>query len=96
MKTPKRTQRFINAPARYESEFVGYTAVEHARWKRKNRVAWLKRTIARCKRIEHLPFYTPIWQACRLILDLKRPGKKADLNEYNQYFQQLEEISVQL
>lgn len=47
MKTPKRTQRYFEAPVRYDDGFIGYTAVEHNRWKRKNRVAQLKRTIER-------------------------------------------------
>lgn len=47
MKTPKRTQLYIDAPTRYDNGFVGYTAVQYARWKRKNRVARLKDKIAR-------------------------------------------------
>ena len=49
MKTPKRTQRYIEAPMRYDDGFIGYTAVEYNRWKRKNRVAQLKATIARLR-----------------------------------------------
>lgn len=47
MKTPKRTQRYTEAPTRYDDGVVGYTAVEYNRWKRKNRVARLKDKIAR-------------------------------------------------
>ena len=47
MKTPKRTQRYIEAPTRYDDGVVAYTAVEYNRWKRKNRVARLKDKIAR-------------------------------------------------
>ena len=98
MKTPKRTYtpNFLE----YGDEYYGIHSQRKketfSRWKRKNKIKQLKRSLQRYKRIEHLPFYTPIWHACRLMLDLKRPGKNADLNEYNLYFQQLDEISIHL
>ena len=47
MKTPKR-----NKGNGYEADYFPFegpnqTAIEHARWKRKNKIAQLKRTIAR-------------------------------------------------
>ena len=66
MKTPKRTQRYIEAPMRYDDGFIGYTAVEYNRWKRKNRVARLKDKIARLtaenkwlseERLKYIEFY---------------------------------------
>lgn len=53
MKTPKREQcyRTQKAAVYEDSEGVcpNHTAYEHARWKRKNRIKQLKRTIARLR-----------------------------------------------
>lgn len=94
MKTPKRKLKYTEKPICAEPEGTNHAADERARLKRKNKIKQLKRSLQRYKRIEHLPFYTPIWQACRYILDLKHPGKKATLNDWNRYMRELEEISV--
>ncbi len=94
MKTPKRTPRQHEYYWKDNGELRATIQDQATRWKRKNRIAQLKRSLQRYKRIEHLPFYTPIWQACRYILDLKYPGKKATLNDWNRYMRELEEISV--
>ena len=89
----------MKTPKRYPATMSVYLTSQdlkndRARWKRKNKIKQLKRSLQRYKRIEHLPFYSPIWQACRYILDLKHPGKKATLNDWNKYMRELEEISV--
>lgn len=90
MKTPKRTRAFV-------SQFVTSRACKNARarYKRKNRVAQLKRTIARLtdeltaesRRFRefrlggHLKIYSPEWEAFMVLSRLKTPAANATLDE---------------
>lgn len=51
MKTPKRYFSYPSDPNADMSDLYEQEPKQHARWKRKNREAQLKRTIARQKRV---------------------------------------------
>lgn len=86
MKTPKRTRAFV-------SQFVTSQACKNARarYKRKNRIAQLKRTIARLtdesRRFRefqlggHLKIYSPEREAFMVLSRLKTPAEGATLEE---------------
>lgn len=96
MKTPKRKFGLDKKWTRYQQ----------TRWKRKNRVAQLKRTIARLTDEQtavirqfnalllgdHLKAYSPEWDAFMILRRLKTPAKDATLDEKFEYWITLREV----
>lgn len=94
MKTPKR---------HYELTTMEHCATERVwdrpqeevsaqRWKRKNRIAQLKRSLHRYRDCTNLPFYCHELHAYKLLQGLKKPDKKASVNKWNFYTQRLLDI----
>lgn len=92
MKTPKR---YHKSPKKSWSE--DYCAwrhdIETSRWKRKNRIAQLKRSLSMYKGGDFMPWYTHERHAYHLIQALRRPSDEADVSAHNAYTQALKEIS---
>ena len=89
MKTPKR-----NKGNGYEAECCPFegpnqTAFEHARWKRKNRVRQLKRSLERYKKGTMLYDHFDLYLAYRWLQRLKKPGKAADSKSWKNYIHHL-------
>lgn len=86
MKTPKRNPD--EKRGRYARH---YLIIDRSRWKRKNRVAQLKRTIARmpdeARKFRelwsggHLNFGSPEWEVFMILRKLKMPAENATLDE---------------
>lgn len=93
MKTPKREQCW-DVPAFYSYEYLhpNTTAYEHARWKRKNRIKQLKRTINRYRDCTNLPFYCQELHAYKLLQELRKPSKKATSSDWDFYIKSLRTI----
>lgn len=89
MKTPKRV--YVSLGGDTDDAITARKAKKCARWKRKNRVKQLKRTIARMTaesrkfrelwRGEHLKDYSPEWEAFMILRRLKTPAEDAALDE---------------
>lgn len=92
MKTPKRNKENGYGAACCPYEGPNQTAFEHARWKRKNRIKQLKRSLERYKRGTNLPCYCHELHAYKLLQGLKKPGAKAKVNKWNFYTQRLLDI----
>lgn len=104
MKTPKRQYKtnFLE----WGDEVRGLLSPEQkehfSRWKRKNRVKQLKRTIARLTaegrkfrelwRGEHLKEYYPEWEAFMILCRLKTPAEDAALDEKFEYWITLRKV----
>lgn len=96
MKTPKRQ---INPNDPYIARDYCRLTLErakHARWKRKNRTAKLKRSLTRYKDATNLPKYSHELRAYKLLQHLKKPGKKATMFEWTSYIHRLQEITFQI
>lgn len=72
---------------------ISVAAIKESRWKRKNRIAQLKRSLSMYKGGDFLPWYTAERHAYILIQKLRRPSDEADVNAHNTYTQALKEIS---
>lgn len=94
MKTPKR---------KYDTSFLDWgdetynilsqRKKEHLnRWKRKNRVAQLKRSLHRYRDATNLPFYCHEWHAYKRLQDLRPLGKKASAEDLSNYIFELRAI----
>lgn len=108
MKTPKRT--YVTNFLEWDDEFQGRLSSgqqrAYARWKRKNRVKQLKRTIARLTDAliaerkqfnalwlgDHLKRYSPEWDAFMQLRRLKTPEEDATLDEKFVYWVALREV----
>lgn len=102
MKTPKRT--YVTNFLEWGDEFQGRLSSgqqrAYARWKRKNRVKQLKRTIARLTEAltaerrqlnalwlgDHLRRFSPEWDAFIQLRGLKTPADDATLDEKFEYW----------
>lgn len=62
---------------------------QHARWKRKNRITQLKRTIARCNG-SHLPKWSPVHHAFCILKRMNHPDRKAPHSAWARYLDELE------
>lgn len=62
---------------------------DRARWKRKNRVAQIKRSLHRYKHGTNLRFYSHEWDAYKRLQDLRKPGKKATPDDWDIYIKEL-------
>lgn len=96
MKTPKRDYKKARlCPATGDlDEYPVWE--EEARWKRKNRVAQLKRSLHRYKHGTNLPFYCHELHAYLLLQALHRPTEKASAKKWESYIQKLSEIIAHL
>lgn len=94
MKTPKR---------HYELTTMEHSAGERVwdrpqeevsaqRWKRKNRVAQLKRSLHRYRDCTNLPFYCHELHAALRLQELKYPGKKATADDWDIHIRFLKTI----
>lgn len=92
MKTPKRNKENGYGAAYCPFEGPTQTAFDHARWKRKNKIAQLKQSLRRYKYGTNLDFYSHELHAYILLQELKRPSKKADSNKWNFYTRRLLDI----
>lgn len=93
MKTPKR----IPTDPRCRAEHApNCTSKEHARWKRKNRVKQLKRTINKYRDGTNLTFYSHELHAYKRLQELKKPGKKATSDDWGVYIRSLKTIHCHL
>lgn len=96
MKTPKRKHYFYESSIDPENGAVIMDAVTpelyEARWKRKNRIKQLKRSLERYKKGTNLPCYCHELHAYKLLQELKKPGAKATVNNWNFYTQRLLDI----
>lgn len=109
MKTPKRgykspADKFPGdiEPDSWEADYQ----VQGSRWKRKNRTAQLKRTIARLTAAftaerrqlnalwigDHLKRFSPEWDAFMQLRRLKTPAEDATLDEKFEYWVALREV----
>lgn len=89
MKTPKRV--YVSQGGDTEDVITARKAKKCARWKRKNKIAQLKRTIARMTAESrkfrelwiggHLKFDSPEWEAFMILRKLKTPAGDATLEE---------------
>ena len=70
------------------------TAFEHARWKRKNRIAQLKRSLEKYKYGTHLS--GSVAAAYRRLQCLARPGKNAAIVDWANYLNELRRIQEHL
>lgn len=68
----------------------------NARWKRKNRVKQLKRSLERYKHGTNLDFYSHESHAYILLQELKKPDKKASANEWSFYTHRLLDIHAHI
>lgn len=98
MKTPKRT--YTSNFLEYGDEYYGIHSQRKketfSRWKRKNKIKQLKRSLQRYKRVENLPFYTPILRVCQNMIDLKLPGNNPTMEERFGYILRLEDIIIRI
>lgn len=109
MKTPKRDYKAPNAPQRsdiIDCTLESWKSLKDARWKRKNRVAQLKRTISRLNaafaaerkqlnalwRGDHLKRFSPEWVAFIKLRCLKTPAEDATADEKFEYWVALREV----
>ena len=99
MKTPKRDYK---TPANQlaqdiEPDFfaVNYDSQE-ARWKRKNRVKQLKRSLHRYRDCTNLPFYCHELHAYKLLQELNRPTEKSPVKKWESYVLELSAIIAHL
>lgn len=95
MKTPKRDYKTPSNQLTQDIEsdfFEDDYNKQEARWKRKNRVKQLKRSLQRYKHGTNLDFYSHELHAYMLLQELKKPDKKADANKWNFYTQRLLDI----
>lgn len=99
MKTPKRHYKSpVNQLAQdIEPDFfeADYNKQE-ARWKRKNKIAQLKRSLEKYKYGTNLDFYSHELHAYMLLQELKKPNKKASSNKWNFYTQRLLDIQAHI
>ena len=91
MKTPKRSyDQNLNHLVR--AHYTDKGKERRSRWKRKNRISQLKRSLSKYKGGDFLPWYSYERHAYKLIQRLRRPKDEADCNKHNEYTQTLEEI----
>jgi hypothetical protein len=67
-----------------------------ARWKRKNRVTQLKRSLHRYRDCTNLPFYCHELHAYKLLQELNRPTEKSPVKKWESYVLELSEIIAHL
>lgn len=96
MKTPYRGYPLYERDINPENGDIGMGELNpllyDARWKRKNRVRQLKRSLQRYKYGTNLDFYSHELHAYMLLQELKKPDKKASANIWNFYTQRLLDI----
>lgn len=90
MKTPKRKIIPGLRPEDWPFDPPHHVGDMLARWKRKNRIAQLKRSLEKYKYGTHLS--GPVGAAYRQLQSLVRPGKKATIVEWVNYFKELSRI----
>ena len=78
MKTPKRYPATMSVYATRDE-----LRQDRARWKRKNRVKQLKRSLHRYRDCTNLPFYCHELHAYKRLQELKYPGKKATADDWD-------------
>lgn len=94
MKTPKRDYKQPKY-AMFDLEpdwFEDYYQQQETRWKRKNRIKQLKRTINRYRDCTNLPFYCQELHAYKLLQELRKPSKKATDSDWDFYIKSLRTI----
>ena len=90
MKTPKRTLVIVPLnPEDWAFDPPHHAGDMLARWKRKNRVAQLKRSLHSYKHGTNLHFYSHEWDAYKRLQDLRKPGKKATPDDWYIYMKEL-------
>ena len=91
MKTQHRSRAYV-------SQFATSQDCKNARarYKRKNRVKQLKRSLQRYKQGENLPFYCHELHAYKLLQELKYPGKKATADDWGRYRGALNRIRIHM
>lgn len=91
MKTPHRSRAYV-------SQFATSQDCKNARarYKRKNRIKQLKRSLQRYKQGENMPFYSHELHAYLLLQELKHPGKKATAQDWGRYRGDLNRIRIHL
>lgn len=96
MKTPKRpyTPNFLEYGDEYYCIHSQRKKEMFSRWKRKNKIKQLKRSLQRYKCIKHLPIGTHILHACQFMFDLKCSGNNLIMEERFGYILRLEEIII--
>lgn len=96
MKVRKRNKGNGYGAAYCPFEGPNQTAFEHARWKRKNRIAQLKRSLHRYRDCTNLPFYCHELHAYKLLQELNRPTEKSPAKKWESYVLELSEIIAHL
>ena len=96
MKVRKRNKGNGYGAAYCPFEGPTQTAFEHARWKRKNRIAQLKRSLHRYRDCTNLPFYCHELHAYKLLQELNRPTEKSPVKKWESYVLELSEIIAHL
>lgn len=91
MKTPKRYPATMSV---YVTKDELYE--DRARWKRKNRVKQLKRSLHRYKHGTNLPFYCHELHAYLLLQALHRPTEKSPVKKWESYVLELSGIIAHL
>lgn len=91
MKTPKRTSDSVLLnPKEWHFDPPHYAGDMLARWKRKNRVKQLKRSLEKYKYGTHLS--GDVGAAYRRLQSLVRPGKNATIAKWANYLNELRRI----
>lgn len=85
MKTPKRNKGYGYGAACCPYEGPNQTAFEHARWKRKNRIKQLKRTIQKYKDGTMLPELSHLKIAYKWLQKLKEPKSGSPISAWQSY-----------
>lgn len=70
--------------------------VSAARWKRKNRISQLKRSLHRYRDCTKLPFYCHELHAYKLLQELNRPTEKSPVKKWESYVLELSGIIAHL
>lgn len=94
MKTPKRV--YISMGGDTEDAITSRKMKKCARWKRKNRIAQLKRSLTRYKHGTNLPFYCHELHAYLLLQDLTRPSENASVKKWGSYILELSAICAHI
>ena len=92
MKVRKRNKGNGYGAAYCPFEGPNQTAFEHARWKRKNRIAQLKRSLLKYKEGTMLDDQYDLYLAYRWLQRLKKPNKGADSRSWENYIYKLRAI----
>lgn len=97
MKTPKRTAVIVPLnPEDWSFDPPHHAGDMLARWKRKNRIAQLKRSLHRYRDCTNLPFYCHELHAYKLLQELNRPTEKSPVEKWESYVLELSEIIAHL